>query len=178
MEIAQLNVTLARLPFGAGPLVIQQLQITKPILHLIQTPAGLTAAEAIPSTESAPTQKLSDLFELRHVAVDDGRLEYQNLTAAAAPVIWEHLSADLKTTPMSPSNYHYEFVAHDAPLANITSAGQIDIDSLLLDVSSFKLDLQTSPANPGKQLPSQVQEIFHRFAIAGQVTLEAKPTFR
>ncbi len=173
LEIAQLNVTLAKSPLSSGPLVIQQLEITKPILHLIQTPTGLTAAELVPSTQASGSEKISDLFQLRHVAVNDGRLEYENGTTPGTPVIWEHLSADLKTTATSPSNYHYEFVAQDAPLANITSAGQMDIDSLLLDVSSLKLDLQTSSTHPGEQLPSQVQEIFHRFAVAGHVTLEA-----
>jgi len=181
LEIAKLQISLAKLPLGTGPLLIRELDITRPTLRLIHTAAGLTAANSLinrlaPQAQAGPSEKLSDLFELRHVAVTDGQVQYvdQPATAApAAPLIWKHLSADLKTTAIAPSNYHYQFVAQNAPLMTITSAGQIDIDSLLLDVSSFVLDLQTKPAVPAEQLPAQLQQLFRRFSIAGQVNITA-----
>ena len=177
LEIAKLRVSLARLPLGTGPLLIGQLDITRPTLHLVHTSAGMSGGDIFnrftPLTQGAHPKKLSDLFELRHVAVTDGKVQYDDQTAATSPVIWEHLSTELKTTPMSPSTYHYEFTAHDAPLVEIAAAGRIDIDSLLLDVSSLVLDLQTAPAVPAKQLPTQVQEIFRQFAVAGHVNITA-----
>jgi hypothetical protein len=177
LEIARLRVSLAKLPLGTGPLLIGQLDITRPTLHLVHTSAGMTGGDIFnrltPLTQGAHPKKLSDLFELRHIAITDGQVRYDDQTAAASPVIWEHLSTNLNTSYMSPSIYHYEFTAHDAPLVEIAAAGRIDIDSLLLDVSSLVLDLQTAPAVPAKQLPWQVQDIFRRFAVAGHVNITA-----
>jgi AsmA-like C-terminal region len=174
LGIAELRVSLARLPLGTGPLLISELEITRPILHLTQNTGGLSTS-SIASTSSTSSMKLSDIFELRHVAITDGKVQYdgQSVSAAAPPVVWEHLSADLKTTPISRANYLYQFIAHDAPLADISSAGQIDIDTLLLNATSFTLDSQTKSDQPAKQLPSHIQEIFRRFAVAGHVTLTA-----
>src|ERR1700722_8197085 len=177
LEIAKLRVSLVKLPLGTGPLLIGQLDVTRPTLHLVHTSAGMTGGDIFnrltPLAHHGTPEKLSDLFELRHVAVTDGQVQYDDQSAKAAPLIWEHLSADLKTTPTTPSTYRYQFTAHDAPLVNITAAGQIDIDSLMLDVSSFALDLQTQPHVAAQQLPRQIQELFWRFAVAGQVNITA-----
>ncbi len=174
LAIAELRVSLARLPLGTGPLLISELDITRPTVHLTQDTATLSALSA-PSASSSPSAapvKLSDLFELRHIAITDGKMQYDG-QSAATPIIWEHLSADLKTTPVSAANYLFQFTAHDAPLADISAAGQVDIDTLMLNISSLNLDSQVGPAHPAEQLPSQVQEIFRRFAVAGHITLTA-----
>jgi hypothetical protein len=180
IDVGQIEITLAKLPVSEGPLLIQKLDIHEPFVHLVRTASGLAEANlskntASPTTPDTSRKKLSDLFELRRLTVTGGRVEYDDRSQShpIAPVVWDNLQADLQTTPTSRSKYQFQFTAKNAPVALIEAAGDMDIDTLLLNISRLSIAVQTDVDKPAEQLPSQIQAICRKFAVKGEVNVTA-----
>src|SRR5688500_15643202 len=96
LEIPKLEIALAKLPFGSGPLVIRELVLHEPAIHLINTDSGLVGRKGLVKGEEhapndtspqrddsskrgdAPETKLSEMFELRRVAIVNGQFVYED----------------------------------------------------------------------------------------------------
>src|SRR5689334_1476957 len=85
------QIKLARLPLRAGPLVIQNVTIDSPAVHLIQTRNGMIG-RGLTKKDQPPEQrkqKLSEMFELRHVDLSDGQVVYEDRTIPnTVPLVW------------------------------------------------------------------------------------------
>ena len=76
IDIGRLELRLAKLPIGVGPLVIERLEIENPTVRLASDFGASKENTPKPVETSAPTQKLSDLFRLQSVSMTGGRFEY------------------------------------------------------------------------------------------------------
>ncbi len=179
IDIGRLDLTLAKLPSWSGPLVIQSLDIDKPVVRLSAADETATPPAPAPTPSATATaaasKKLSDLFQLRRVTVGDARVEFDPGTRSQhkPPVVWEHLDANMLTTPTSGGNYQFSFIAKDEPLAVIHADGAFDIDSLLLDMQKLSVSVKVDPSRQAMQLPPIAQQACQKFKIGGLVTFEA-----
>lgn len=180
LEVPKLDLTLARSPLSAGPLVIKELVIAEPSIHLIQTADGLLGEKSLVKTSSAPEpprRKLSEIFELRRVSISNGSLVYENRTRRdVVPLVWRGLNLDLRTQPQAPAVYAYEVKAGTPPLATLTAKGDMNIDDLVLRVTGATLDATLRPDAPESPLPGDLQAALRDYAIDGRLRLTTSGT--
>lgn len=181
VDVGRLELTLAKLPLGAGPLLIEKLEIESPIVRLgsnypapaVSGGGGATATAASPSPP-APTKKLSDLFQLQNVAISNGRFEYDFSTPGhpLPPLVWGHLNADMNTLATSGSTYNFTVAVQDEPLAVARISGSFDIDALQLNLAKVNLVMACEPAQSPSQIPPQGRAVIKKLQIGGQLTLD------
>lgn len=176
LSVPRLDLKLARFPLRPGPLVIQSLMIDHPAIHLLRTREGLVGRRGL--TKQAQTAqpknwKLSDMFQLRRVAITGGRVTYQDLSRPRTrPLVWKGLSIDLRTAPQSGADYAFHFVAHNQPLASLDASGQANIDTLLLRVEKCVLSIDVNPAAPSSALPPEYQQDVASHDLHGTLVLD------
>ena len=117
LKVSKLDLKLARHPFHEGPLVIQNITVHDPEVHVIRTADGrlvgmhnlvrpdaptlqatqpATAPATRPGVEieepdeaerDAARAKLSDMFELRHFGIKGGRVVYEDRSKPGLPPV-------------------------------------------------------------------------------------------
>ena len=207
LKVGKLDLKLARLPFREGPLVIQNITVHEPEVHLIRTEDGKLigmhgvvrreAAQSQPAADAedgrrdkfdvdAPDEaaaeaaraKLSDMFELRHFGVRGGRVVYEDRTRPGLPpVVWKDLDVGMETSQKSKGVYGYKLDAGNGELAKLKSAGSFDLDALVIELGNLKLEVQTRYTDEQSPLPAQVQRVLRDYKVEGRVTLDAAGRF-
>lgn len=220
LRVAKLDLKLARLPFRKGPLVIQNITVTDPEVHLIRTEDGriiglhnimrpgapttatdpdesaaATQAATRPSTqattrpglaledpeeaqEGAAQAKLSDMFELRHFGIKGGRIVYEDRSRPGLPpVVWKGLDVGMETSARSKAVYGYTLDARNAGLAKLSSTGAFDLDALLVEMGSLRVEARTAYTDDQSPLPAQVQRALRDYRVEGRVMVDAAGTF-
>src|SRR6266568_8274388 len=111
LNIPRLRLSLAKLPFGQGPLVIRKLVLSRPAIHLVDTENGIVGRKNLlkgevpattQSTPAAPQKqwKLSEMLELRRVTIKDAQIIYEDRESPeTVPAAWRNIDIDLTTTP-------------------------------------------------------------------------------
>jgi hypothetical protein len=171
IDIGQLDLALAKLPLGSGPLVIKNLSLDHPLVHLA-SPAN---ASTEPPAEQPPiTQKLSDLFQLRKITINAGQFEYDMSTPGhpVSPVVWGHLGAEMNTQPATGGTYNFTVAVQDQPIASATASGSFDIDQLQLNLDKFAGVIALDPAQRPEQVPPAIVDLIQKYQIAGQLSLQ------
>lgn len=187
LQIDTLVLRLARPPWTEGPLVIKSLEVTKPAVHLIQSPDGIIGVHRFvrdqPATQPADDdpldgkRKLSDMFELRHFVIKDGQVVYIDRgRPGTVPMVWKGFAVDLKTGPASKSLYEYQFDASHGELAKLSSAGSFDLDSLHLDARTLTLGVVVKSDDATSPLPAALQRVLRENHVNGRLTVNAKAT--
>ena len=186
VKVKRLDLKLARLPFGDGPLVIQNVTVQDPSIHLVQTEDGFVGRRLVRKQDGSPATspkdqpedfgkgKLSDMFLLRHFGLKNGRVVLENRSRPdLPPMVWADLNVAMQTVARSRSAYDYGFDAGHGRMAEIRSEGAFDLDELWVDVSNLHL-----AADAGQErrsaLPAQVQAVLREYGVAGRVTLHTR----
>src|SRR5688572_13554037 len=175
LKFARLDLRLAKLPFGEGPLVIERIELQQPEVHLVFTEHGLVGSRALghPQTQPQPAgpqlppgTKLSDMFELRHLAVRGGRIVVDDRTRlGSVPMVWSELNANSDTTPKSHSAYTFELKADHTGVAALSATGSFDLDALHLSLRNADLLVSAGPQHATSGLPAQIQSILRQHQI-------------
>jgi hypothetical protein len=176
----KIDLALAKLPLGQGPLVIERFGISGLTLHVIRGGdgklVGLDLARPRASASSA-AMKLSDVLRLRHFSLDHATLIYLNQAQAGPkPIRWQGISSEVALVPQSASLYGFQLGAADEPIARAKVDGTIDVDSFLLHVNELTASVQSSDAAEvpgGDPLPPELRDLLHRYSVRGSVTFTA-----
>ena len=209
LRVRKLDLKLARLPFREGPLVIQNITVHDPEVHLVRVADGRLVGHALvkpdaptaqtqsatqPAPETRPAEldidppeeaaqdaakaKLSDMFELRHFGVKGGRIVYEDRSRPGLPpVVWKDLHVGMATTPRSKSQYGYTLEAAHGDLARLEASGSFDLDALVFELGSMRLEARARWADEESPLPAQVQRVLRDYRVQGRVTLDADGLF-
>jgi hypothetical protein len=178
VKVSHIELTLAEFPRRHGPLVIEQFVIADPVVHLLQTSqgGGVTGEGPLVKDEVAtpppPEMKLSEFFRLRHFGIERGRLEFEDQTRPdVPPMVWSDLNLDLNTKPAGAASlYSYRLLGKNAPLAEVSSSGTIDVDALNLAVKDLSIGAVVAPEAQAK-LPAKVQRWLSDYQVRGSVKL-------
>src|SRR4051812_34295879 len=178
LKVRKLDLKLARLPFRKGPLVIQNITVTDPEVHLVRTQPSPALGLPDDADPDAARAKLSDMFELRHLGIHNGRFVYEDRSRPGLPpVVWKDVDVGMATTPKSKAVYGYTLEAIHGDLARLTASGSFDLDRLVIDLGALHLEAQRTSAQEESPLPAQVQQALRDYRVAGQVVLDAAGHF-
>lgn len=185
LKIARLDLRLAKLPFGEGPLVIKRIDVQEPELHLVLTERGMlgsTAFQMPPGVQTRPSHgahlppgtKLSDMFELRHFALWGGRVVLEDRTRrGSVPMVWSELNLSSEINPTSRSGYTFDLKADHKNVAAMSAAGAFDLDALHVSLAKADLDVRADPNANTSGVPAPVQSILQTNHIAGKLGIHA-----
>ena len=179
LHIPSLEISLAKLPFGEGPLLIRKLFLHDPSIHLIHTDAGLVGRQSLakpdePKDESPP-QKLSDMFQLRHVRITRGQVLYEDRTKSTTlPVAWKDIDIDLTTQPTTSPLYEFQLLVENKPLANADVAGAFDIDALHLTVDRLRVTMQHDANANESPAPIPLQQFLRDNNLHGLISIDGR----
>lgn len=197
LRVKELDLHLAKLPLGGGPLVFKRIIIKRPSAHLILKETGLLGARGLVKKEAeeeasdegeeakggAPSkrpkkEKPSDYFRLRRFEIHDGQIVFEDRRARSnrPPLTWKNLTVALDTEPASGSLYAYQLSANNAGLATANARGKVDVDTAVLDVEKFVLGVKVERGRRQEQLPPSWQEILQRYDVEGAITYDGSAT--
>ena len=121
IRVGELELALAEIPWGSGPLVIEKIIVKKPVLSLLRESGGVRedgrprdegelVGEHIVRTEvkedadkKAPKGKPSDYFRLSYLSIEDGQVSFRDAdgpSPAEARVV--QVASASTTTPNTP----------------------------------------------------------------------------
>lgn len=178
LHIRSAELTLAKLPFGGGPLLIRNIDFDEPMLRLVRAPRPAVAATRPGSPAPAQPQptaqlKLSELFWLRRLTLRGGKLVFEDHTRPdTAPMVWDHLDTDLHINPESASLYGFRVTTQAPPLAEISAEGTIDIDQLVIAVDRVALSGRVDPEASASALPPVLSRFIQEYRVRAGMTLE------
>jgi hypothetical protein len=182
LRVPHLSLKLARLPFRSGPLAIESILIDQPAIHLIREREGLVGRRGLakpvpPPANDSRKWKLSEMFQLRHLIINGGQIVYEDRSLAGTrPLVWKNLNMHLNTAQEMGSQYAFQFVADDAPLATLDAAGTADIDSFLLKLDRCSLAVNVDPSDKNSAIPPDFQEMLNSLGIRGSLMLNTRAT--
>jgi hypothetical protein len=203
LRVKELDLQLAKLPLGDGPLVIKRIIIKEPSAHFILNENGLVGTrglvkpqaeqdddevedETLPQAPGRPPasrkkskkEKPSDYFRLRRFEMHDGQIVFEDHRQRAnRPVLtWKNLNIKLDTEPKTGSLYSYELSANNASLATVNARGKVDVDTAMLDIQRFVVGVKVERGKRQEQLPPKWQEILQRYDVAGMMTYSGAAT--
>lgn len=184
-KVARVDLRLAKLPFGEGPLVIERIDVQQPEMYLVLTKDGLLGSNAFeppPGVQTQPSDKgsgipgakLSDMFELRHFALSGGRVVMEDRTRpGSVPMVWSELSANSEITQTSRSAYNFELKADHKNVAAMTAAGAFDLDALTVSLAKADVEVTVDPGAATSGMPAQIQSVLRENKIAGRLAVAA-----
>jgi uncharacterized protein involved in outer membrane biogenesis len=157
VEIEELRLKLAELPAVGKPIVIEQLVLRRPVVRLVRTEAGWKGLRPLLEGDrgaSAPSElRLSNVLQLRRVAIEDGSVRYEG--AGAAPITLDAISLELGVGPEDARGagwYAIDVAAGRKPALATTARGAFNIDTFDLDIAegtaSVSLDRQGAASLP------------------------------
>ncbi len=192
LRVNELELVLAKLPVGDGPLLIEKIIAKQPIGRMVLTEHGFVGSKGLvkpdedeepqpaapqaqppkPKSKKKPKEKPSDYFRLRLLDLQGGQIAFEDRRdGKAVPIVWKNLDIQLNIAPASGSLYAYELSAHNAPLAIANVRGKFDIDALNLNMDKFVLALSVEQGKVQEQLPPRLQAALHQYDVAGGLTL-------
>lgn len=180
LSIDKLDLTLAEIPRHGKPLVIRGLYIHHPKVSMVRAPTGELIGHDIVIKEPPkehPRHKLSEMFELRKVRIDDGEINFEDRTRPGEPAMaWTGISTNLDITPKDKALYDYHFVVNNDPLFTLDAAGAMQIDDLKLHMNKLAMHAAVASAQSKTPLPATVQRVVDKFKIKGELSLDGNGT--
>lgn len=177
-----LRVRFGEIPQVGKPIVIEAITLEEPVVRFLSRGGGravgwdhLIRSKRTGSQKSdGGSTRLSDVFEIRRIAVNDGRIEYDSGTGASA-MIFDGIDVDLDVVPDAKGIYRLDAVIEREALARLVITGRLDLDRSILESGSASMRIAL--AEPQYQLfPPQVQSVLRRHEISGELNLDLKGT--
>ena len=182
LKIDKLKLSLARLPFGEGPLIIRKLILQRPQIHLLVTDEGIVGRHSLvkdespepqattttsePAPATVPSQqpqrrpKLSEMLELRQVRVEDAQIIYEDRKSPqSVPAAWRNINIDLATTPATNPLYAFDFTAANGTLAELRMSGTINVDELEVSLKQIAARVNLANQENESAVPAALQRM-------------------
>jgi hypothetical protein len=178
IEMASMKLVFRELPQKGQPLVIESASFIEPKIRLIGQPEGGLKgySDFIKSTQGRAyddggSTKPSDVFAIRHIAIDKGMLEWSQV-GHEHPLILQELTMKLSTSPDTekPGWYGFNAVIKREPVITLNWDGGISIDTGDLDFNDATLIVDLE-ADEYSALTPQIQDFLSRHQIVGDLML-------
>ena len=179
LNVGRLSLKLAENPFGDDPIVIERFDVADPVVRIIRTKEGLQGGPGFVKEdvkkEPEPKKKFSDFLRLRKFAITNGTVVYDDDTNPySRDVTWRDINVRIDTAQQGPSLYTYALTFGNAPVADVSAKGSIDVDALVLAFDAVHVAAQVDPKEAESPLPSEVQRILKDYGVAGRLTFDGK----
>ncbi len=164
LTVARLAVKLDRIPRPHQQLVINSIDIDAPVVRISRA----TSRPSHPHKESEPKQKLSTLFKLTQLRINSGEVRDER---GDEPMVWKNINVDVDTTQQSDAKYTFALNAKDGAIFELKTAGDFDVDELLLNLNEFDLHAKHDVAHPSDALPAAMEKVLRKNGLGGEVTI-------
>lgn len=168
---ARIKLALAKFPRKNEAVVIASLKMTSPVLSLAP---GQFDHISKPSGQAMAPRKLSEMLQLDDVRLFDGKIQYRE--KGSEPMSWEGLSLDADTTQQSPSKYTFHVISRAQLTADVSLAGEMDVDTLEVKVRNMSMKVRVEPEPTRATLPAKIQRWFKDYGVNGNLAIIASGT--
>ena len=181
VQIGETELRLAQIPWFNRPMMIQSLDVDDPVLQISRTHEGIFGGPGFvkktgPTTrKKREPKKLSDVLRLRNLVVRNGRITYtDHRPTSPLPMTWSDIDINTDLSQENVSRYAYRLRANSGAVGDISAAGTVDVDELMLKVDDLLLKLAARPDAQVSPLPAPAQRIIQRYEIRGSLTANAR----
>jgi hypothetical protein len=180
LRVKQIDLDLARLPFRRGPIVIENITVRQPLVHIVRDENGTIIGSHLARRPDEPLPdwrklKLSDFLRLRHFEIRRATVIFEDRTRPqASPMEWRDLNANLQLQPTSASRYDIRFTGDNEPIANLDLAATADVDAWTIDLSKLAMSARVKRDEQRSPLPAPLQQVLTSLGLEGQVKFEVK----
>jgi hypothetical protein len=162
IDIAELRVTLNRLPFGGGPVLVKEIEMIDPVIQIAKSPRELTNFQT-GGPPSKPKKLPSQIVQIGRLIIRNGRILLQDQTPQRNT--WNDIRLDVDAQGIAPSDYSFQFFA-TGPVARLHAQGVVNVDQKSAALDQFVLwanfDSPAPAADPLRQFAKQLN--LHGFA--------------
>ncbi len=189
-----LAVAVSSLPVGGKAIVIDSVVVDHPSIRAVAIEPGSNnlvgfanlkkiAAANAPATQPAgaarapeiapadPPMKLSSLFRLSKLAVNDASLYYDPGVANTVPMSIQHLSVNLTPDTTAGDVYTLAVATPAAPEFSLALGSKVHVDALAVTDLKLKLFADLAKSNSGF-LPPQLQAPLKQYNVEGALNIE------
>jgi hypothetical protein len=184
LAMDSLTLELAGIPLPHEPFRMQQLELARPTLQLVRIPIGEASGNLLGFSEllkeeaelaTAPdhhSAKPSELFQVRVVSVDGGRVQFDPRDGSAAIMLIDGIVSKLLLQPDDAGAYAVDFSLDHHPALTLALRGKLLADERRLEVDSLSSTIALAREQDHYLSPS-MQKLVAERDITGRLTLEA-----
>jgi hypothetical protein len=182
LEAARLRIELDRIPREGEPLVIRQIDVTRPVLRALMRrddggePMGMVGWDNLvrggdedqgPSADQAPPP-LSEVFRMRQVNITDGALLFDERDDERPAMELEGFTTRMTFDPDEQGWYTFALKTERPPQFAIDAKGRLDLDGFQVELrpGTLRLDLESEQI---AALPPAIQQILNAYEARGQL---------
>lgn len=174
------TLTLAEVPKRDTPIVIKQIVLEKPLISAVAVEAGSKKfigfsdlLKVKPTTQpvaAAPSTRpaLSDVFEMRLIKINGGRIVYNPRIAGTEPMELDQINTELNIEPTDTGWYRLDTAISRKPVFDLTVAGDLNLDTFTVRGMNLKLAAELTQ-DKLNHLPPQLQKILKQYEISGNL---------
>lgn len=176
------TITLAEIPHVGRAIKISQIILDQPSVQFIsETPGkpklvGFSDFVKPGVAKTEPTskpfdRKLSDIFQIRMIRLNDGKVVYDPRVPGQDPMVLDHIWTETDVAP-SPDGASYDLVLglNRQPLFALDARGRFNLDKLELSNIAIKLDGYVGREKEAF-LPPQLQKLIDQYQIEGKLSV-------
>jgi hypothetical protein len=180
LEVERVRMKLAQTPRRGEPLLIDELELTRPRVQLLKTGTGLLGwSDLIRRTEQQPAgpveaeYRMSDLLRMRSVKIAEAELAYSDGESASMMML-NGIRIELGNVPdpRTPGEYRLSFELARHPVLELEFHGAFNLDEMALQVESLR-----AKAGVDRErytlFPPAVQRFLRAHDLAGDLSLQA-----
>lgn len=175
------EVALAEIPSIGKPIVISKITLDGPLISAVAIEprskkfvgfANLIRGASENSQEnSGPSKKLSDVFRMRLVQINNGKVVYDPRIPGTVPMTLDQINTVLNIEPAEQGWYAIDTDIARKPVFDLSVKGQISLDTfsvrkadveILADLSADKLDY----------LPPELQALLKQYEAKGKLKVK------
>ncbi len=189
LAVKRARLELTEIPRRGQPIRFSQVILEAPEFHgIAATPGGerllgfshlVKGATATAGAAKTAPLKLSDFLLIRHVEIIDGTVSYDPRMTDMPPIWLDGINARLDFTPAStatnPGLYAIATTITRKPALELAVQGQVDIDTLTVELAKLELNLDLQEKN-AHILPPELQKMLKTFEVTGQLHATAAGT--
>lgn len=181
LAVRRVLLELAEVPRIGKPIQIERVELDDPDFRLLQRAEGgfIGWSEFVrEDVQEDPSQvpegrRLSDVLVLRHVAVRNGQIIYDDADPATQAMTLRDINLGMDTAPVEgePGWYKLDAELKREPQFDLAVDGRIDLDNMVLELAKLLLELQLEEAQY-ETLPPQVQTFVREHEMKGQLSAD------
>jgi hypothetical protein len=133
-------------------------------------PATLPSATLPSSLPSEPLPRLSDVFRLRSLSIDDASISYDPRAGGTIPFSLNRITTKVDLDSEHGDAYRFDLLVPSKPDLGLELAGRFNVDTMI--AGPLKLDLTTrAGVDAPNYLPPQVQRMLQPYDLVGSITV-------
>ncbi|HVT90457.1 MAG TPA: hypothetical protein VHD56_16505 [Tepidisphaeraceae bacterium] len=174
----QATVTLGQIPAVGKPVVIERIVLDQPLISAVATEpksAKFIGFSTLvrgrrpgsrQTAEPATRPKLSDVFQMKFIAIQNGRIKYDPRITGTVPMELDQINTTLNIEQTEAGWYKLATEIARKPLFDLTLAGQLNLDSMETRDLNLKLSADVT-RDKINYLPPQLQQILNQYEVEG-----------